>query len=125
MKGKMIQGQSETAVITVKDYHGSPVNIAIFDVKVFIVNTATYETIAQYAYPQEAGYYSIKIESTQPPNSYNYGVIRVPSTATSRSVIGNIEAQVHLTLPDMYSPDQKLTIVHKGKLARMLRAKRN
>ncbi len=123
MRGRMIQGQTETAVIRLKTDDGYQ-SIKVFTpITVLLISAVDYTTIAKFRYPKAHGYEELKLYNKDSDDNTvpYYGVINLNKTETEQAMVGNIDVQVHL---EKLADGESKVFVHKGKLARMLRAKK-
>lgn len=124
MRGRMIQGQTETAIIRLKDSDGDYINIDTFPtIRVYLVNIVDYSNLAKFRYPQASGYLKMETGTSNVNGDRvaKYGIIKIKKEHTKDSGLGDIEVHIHLEKLD--GDGNPIVIVHKGKLARMLRAK--
>lgn len=126
MRGIIHQGESDIAnvkIMGIEDGIAKQVAWRNFaKVEVYIIHESSYKTLAKYSYPSNSEYLEIEIVTDNDGNES--GLIRFSSTETKNIPAGDIMAQVHLYIPNSGYRDDFITKIYKGKLAKIVRAKR-
>lgn len=128
MRGQILQGESKEAAIYINDSTGESIDPAIWsDMEVYLVESSTYKTLSKFSRLNKPGgdflpitfdtYIDIETGEETP-----YALIRF--FETKDIPIGNIDIQIHLIQHKAATGEKDVTI-WKGKLARMVRTKRN
>lgn len=126
MRGQIIQGESKSAAIYIDDRGGEPIDPNFWpDIEVYLVETASYKTLERFSKVPKEGFLPITFDTYVNPEGIErpYALIRFSDTGGVPA--GNIDVNIHLIKNQATYPSGKSVMIFKGKLARMLRAKRS
>lgn len=122
MRGIIHQGESESAMITIKSAQDTYIELDSFhEVEAFLIHTASYKTLASYVLKAKRSGWLKITTCTEPLVG---GIIKVSAVETQGIPVGDIDIQINLYVSDPTYTDDHVTKIYKGKLAKMMRAKR-